>query len=61
MHCLRLLEHCADMALSRARFSAGSSMPARIAMIAITIRSSISEKQRNDGFPGDFFPGNLFL
>jgi len=32
-------------ARSRALFSAGSSMPARIAMIAITIRSSINVKR----------------
>ena len=40
--CFRLLRHWEDLARPRAWFSAGSSIEARIAMIAITTRSSIS-------------------
>ena len=44
--CFRLLMHRVSFAFSRAFASAGSSIDARIAMIAITTSSSISVKQR---------------
>ena len=42
MLCFRLLTHCADFAFSRAWFNAGNSIPARMAMIAITTSNSIN-------------------
>src|SRR5690242_16999582 len=45
--CFRLLRHCVVCALLLARESAGSSSPARIAMIAITTSNSIKV---NPGF-----------
>jgi len=42
--CLMLLRQLDDFAVSRACCNAGNSMAARIAMIAITTRSSISVK-----------------
>src|SRR5579884_4137067 len=44
--CLRLLEHLARAAASRTFWTAGSSRPIRIAMMAITTSSSISVKPR---------------
>ena len=41
-----LLAHDVALAFSRAAFRAGSSIPARIAMMAITTRSSIKVKCR---------------
>jgi len=41
-----LFVHEMDLAIARALLSAGSSIPARIAMIAITTRSSIKVKLR---------------
>ena len=43
-HCLRLLTQVVLLARALALFYAGSSMAARIAMIAITTRSSIRVK-----------------
>src|SRR5687768_18140506 len=45
-NCRRLLLHFTTRAFSLAFASAGRSMPARIAMIAITTRSSIKVKAR---------------
>ena len=42
--CFRLLRQLDDLAVARALFRAGSSIEARIAMIAITTRSSINVK-----------------
>jgi hypothetical protein len=42
LSCFRLLMHLAARPLSLAEFNAGSSIPARMAMMAITTRSSIS-------------------
>ena len=42
--CFRLLMQLLPAAMSRALFSAGSISPARIAMTAITMRSSIRVK-----------------
>ena len=44
MTCLRLLLQDDIFAVSRALFNAGSSIAARMAMIAMTIRSSIRVK-----------------
>ena len=44
--CLELLMQVVVRALSRALFKAGSSMAASMAMIAITIKSSISVNER---------------
>ena len=43
-HCLRLFMHRVERARSRALFRAGRSIEAKIAMIAITMRSSIRVK-----------------
>lgn len=42
--CLMLLIHDIIRAFSRALFSAGSNIPAKMAMIEITIKSSINVK-----------------
>src|SRR5687768_13144830 len=42
--CLRLLEHLVRAAASRTFWTAGNSRPIRIAMMAMTTRSSISVK-----------------
>ena len=42
--CLRLLLHCMRAAASRTFWTAGSSRPMRMAMMAITTNSSISVK-----------------
>ena len=47
MVCLMLETHEAARAEFRAWFSAGSSIPAKMAMIAITTRSSIKVKFQN--------------
>src|SRR5437764_12792549 len=46
--CLRLLEHLARAAASRTFWTAGSSRPIRMAMIAITTNNSISVKPRRE-------------
>jgi hypothetical protein len=45
--CFRLLTHEIDRAFSRALLSAGSSIAAKIAMIAITTNNSIKVKANN--------------
>ncbi len=44
MNCLKLLLHAVESAAAFARLSAGNSIAARIAMMAITTRSSINVK-----------------
>ena len=53
--CFRFAEQLVLRADSRARFRAGSSMPARIAMIAITTGNSINVKFRR------LFPDRFML
>ena len=57
--CFRFAAHEIVRALALARLSAGSSIPARMAMIAITTRSSISVKYElgdlNHELPAVFF------
>jgi hypothetical protein len=45
--CLRLFRHKEDLAISLALFNAGSNIAARIAIIAITTRSSINVNLKN--------------
>src|SRR5262249_42323676 len=53
--CLRLLKHWMRAAASRTFWTAGTSRPMRIAIIAITTSSSISVKARRgrSGLPGE--------
>ena len=44
LHCFTFPRHCVAFARSRALFSAGNNIEARIAIIAITTRSSIKVK-----------------
>ena len=53
--CFRLFRHCVRRAFSRAELNAGMSIPAKMAIIAITTNNSINVK------PLIFFRQNFFI